>query len=292
LKGIYDLFTDKIKSSISQILDKIKLNSKFSNAYAYFVKDFVFFYFVVKLYSLNTFNTFNLDKEISSPLDELKSVFVNKFKSAAAENFNRALSLVKSVEKNAEANLRFERENIVNVQIIDHFVKYIKVMSMSFIDLNEEFGNYQQDEENIINNKHTNTHTIHSCIFKNDALLKELQESFSNLLAEKYFNLIFEKLDNVINILNSNINFSEKQAQQALTLQVQKFYFFYYILHKMNEVFISFLNSNIPYLISESLQSLIQEKMIHYMNLFYKAFLDRIMKDVKILLINKDFSNL
>lgn len=286
MKGIYDLFTDKIKSSISQILDKIKLNSKFSNAHAYFVKDFVFFNFVIKLYSLNTFNTSNLDKEISSPLDELKSVFVNKFKSAASENFNRALSLVKSVEKNAEANGRFERENIVNVQIIDHFVKYIKVMSMSFIDLNEEFSNYQEEEEE---NKINNTH---SCIFKNDALLKELQESFSNLLAEKYFNLIFEKLDNVINILNSNINLSEKQAQQALTLQVQKFYFFYYILHKMNEVFISFLNSNIPYLISESLQSLIQEKMIHYMNLFYKAFLDRIMKDVKILLINKDFSNL
>jgi hypothetical protein len=60
----------------------------------------------------------------------------------------------------------------------------------------------------------------------------------------------------------------------------------------MNEVFISFLNSNIPYLISENLQNLVQEKMIYYMNVFYKAYLNRIMKDVKILLINKDFSNL
>jgi hypothetical protein len=150
LRGIYDLFTDKIKSSISQILDKIKLNAKFTNAYAYFVKDFVFFYFVVKLYSLNTFNI-NLDngngRQVSSPLVDLKNVFVNKFKSAASENFNRAFSLVKSVEKIADTNGRFERENIVNVQIIDHFVKYIKFMSMSFIDLNEEFS-YNEEEEN------------------------------------------------------------------------------------------------------------------------------------------------
>jgi hypothetical protein len=275
LRGIYDLFIDKIQSSISQIVDKLKLNAKFTNAFSYFNKDFVFFYFVVKLYSIN------LGIHSVNGLNELKVSFLQKFSSSVAENFNRAFSLVKSVEKTADTNGRFERENIVNVQIIDHFVKYIKFMSMSFIDLNEEFLNNSE-------NKEYEVEKIENKLFKNDTLLLEIQQIFSGLLVENYFSPIFSKLENVFSLLSdaNSVNMPNPN------LQVQKFYFYYYILYKMNEVFISFLSSNIPYLISDNLQITIQNKLNHFMNYFYKAFLNRIMKDVKIMLINKDTSNL
>jgi len=266
LKGIYDLFIDKIHSSVLQIVDKLRTNQKFSNAYNYFVKDFIFFYFNLKLFALRT----ETDLNIESTIVELEKTFIEKFSNSASENFTRAFSLVKNVEKTAEMNGRFQRENIVNVQILDHFVKYIKLMSMSFVDLNEEFGETAE------------------ILIKNDALISKLQNTFCDLLIECYFCNIFSKLDIVI----SSLNYNKGDTGVNNLLNVQKFYYFYYILYKMNEVFLSFLNSNIPFLISYSIQETLEMRMEVYTNQFYNCFLNRIAKEIKMLLINKDLQNL
>ena len=72
-------------------------------------------------------NEFNVEKTLL----ELKNIYLDKFKNVIKENFNRAFNLVKNVEKNLETSGKFEKENIVNVQIIEHLVNYIVNMSKS-----------------------------------------------------------------------------------------------------------------------------------------------------------------
>jgi hypothetical protein len=172
------------------------------------------------------------------------------------------------VQKNAELNGKFEKENLVNLQIIDHFVKYIKFMSMSFVEINEEYP---------------------ESLLQNDKLLTEIKNIFSNLLSENYLSKIYLKLEPLLFCDNTNTGnlFSSNSI-----ISYQKFYFFFYILFKMNEVFNSFLNSNIPYLITEEIQFGLEEKISVYIGNFYKAFLSRVSKDVKIFFMNKDLDGL
>lgn len=259
LKGIYNLFIEKIKSSIMQIVEKLRANSKFTNAYYYFIKDFIFFYFIIKSYS----EKLKLNFKVEEYMGELKQSFVDKFNSSCGENFNRAFNLVKSVEKMAESTGRFEKENLVNIQIIDHLVKYIKFMSLCFVEINEDLF-------------------LDKNLIKEDPLLKELQTIFSQALMENYIKNIFARIEEVI----------EKLMTENNQLLVQKFYFFYYILYKMNEVVVSFINSNIPFLINETIQIQIQENLNNFMNRFYNCFMHRIIKDLKMLIINKEISYL
>jgi len=204
---------------------------------------------------------FNVDKT----LNELKAVYIEKFQNVIKENFLRAFNLVKNVEKNGEINGRFEKENTVNVQIIEHLVNYIVNMSKSFVDLSEEFDS---DWE---------------FLMSDDSILNEIKFSFSDSLMENYLENIFIKLDGVITKLYEN---SKDE------FEIQKFYFFYYILYKMKDVFLSFLNSNISYLISENLFDRVDSKLEFYMNQYYNCFLNHIAKDMKILLMYKDITNL
>ncbi len=260
MKGIYDLFIDKIQSSFTQIFEKLKTNAKLSNSLFYFHKDFLFVYFSLKTY---------LDKIEITRVDfiqDLRYSFIAKYETTIKENFSRAFTLIKNVEKNAEMNGKFEKENVVNLQIIDHFVKYIKFMSMSFVDINEEFS---------------------ESLIQNDEILIEIKNIFSNQLKENYLMLIYQKLDHLFSNLN-DINTNNTYSN----ILYQKFYFLFYILYKMNEVFNSFLNSNIPYLITEEIQSSLEEKISFYIGNFYKAFLSRVSKDVKIFMMNKDLDSL
>ena len=193
---------------------------------------------------------------------------MERFRAATSENFIRAFNLVKNIERSAEINGTFEKENIVNVHIIEHLVDYIKKMSMSFNDLNEEFSK--------VNNE------LDSEFFStSDPFIKELQNIFCDLLIENYFINIFAKLEHSLHSLSMIESGNE-------ILNVQKFYFFYYILYKMNDVFISFLNSNISYLISPTINKTIESKMEGFMNQFYACFFSRIGQEIKILLVNKD----
>ncbi len=261
MQGIYVVFIETIELNLAQIIKNLKNHQKLGNAYNYFIKDFLFFYFQYKLHCCNLEIDLNVDKT----LNELKAVYIEKFQNVIKENFVRAFNLVKNVEKNGEMNGRFEKENTVNVQIIEHLVNYIVNMSKSFVDLSEEFDS---DWE---------------FLMTDDSILNEIKFSFSNSLMENYLENIFIKLDGVITKLYEN---SKDE------FEIQKFYFFYYILYKMKDVFLSFLNSNISYLISENLFEKVDSKLEFYMNQFYNCFLNHIAKDMKILLMYKDVANL
>ncbi len=91
LKGIYYLYSDKVQSSISQIIQKIKQNEKFANALNYFIKDFLFFYFCIR--------NFALRNRVLICINELKQMFLERYMSIINENISRALNLIISLRK-------------------------------------------------------------------------------------------------------------------------------------------------------------------------------------------------
>lgn len=252
-----------------QIIDRLQTNSKLNNSLSYFTKDFLYFYFIVKSFSLNA-ELIDEDSDDSKMINllELKNLFMEKFRQVVTENFNRALSLVKNVEKNAESS-GFQKDNIVNINIIQHLINYIKQTSMSFVELTEDFE---------------------SSLVQNDSLIKEIGSEFSKLLIENYLSKICEKIESVIYTINT-INWEHLNSDTSI-LVIQKFYFFFFILYKKNDVFVSFLNSNISFLITAEIQIGVENNIENYLNLFYLSFLNKITKDVKFLLMNKDFSYL
>lgn len=206
----------------------------------------------------------NIPDSPDSMLIELKEIFLEKFKSSLNENFSRAFNLVKTVERNAELNASFEKENIVNVHIIEHLVDYIKKMSVSFTDLNDEFLPKGGNEDFIIKDK----------------LMMELQEIFFQQITDCYFIKIFSKLDHVLHTLVTETS--------GELLNVQKFFFFYYILYKMNDVFLSFINSSVSFLVSPNIYKVLEARMEGALRSFQNCFLHRITHDIKVLMINKD----
>lgn len=171
--------------------------------------------------------------------------------------------MIKNVERNAEANGQFEKENIVNAHIIEHLVDYIKKMSQSFTDLYDGF--YDEEDYFFFSPK--------------DALITELRTIFSNEIIANYFLMIFTKIEQVLKDLSDSTSTNE-------ILLIQKFYFLYYILYKMNDTFIYFLNSNVSYLVDTNLTRTLTEKMSNYMSSFYNIFLSR--NSFQMLLINKE----
>jgi len=91
LKGIFNLFTEKVQSSFNQIIQKIKTNEKFSNALNYFIKDFIFFHFCVENFSKRT--------KVEVNIKELKDLYFEKFSYSVNENITRAFNLVTSLER-------------------------------------------------------------------------------------------------------------------------------------------------------------------------------------------------
>jgi hypothetical protein len=225
---------------------------KNQNAFSYFIKDYPYIYFSFKSFtsSVGT-NLINLG--------ELNNVYLEKFKAITIENFNRAFSLIKSVEKNSEINGTFLKENIVNVKIIEHLVSYIRDMSMSYVDLSDEFGDQLTVE---------------------DELLATLGDLFSKGLVEHYFKKLFVKIEAVLTSLTN------AESEQ---LNVFKFYFFFFIVYKMNDILITFRNSNIRFLLTDEIQ--IESVLERFMSQFFNIFLNKI-KDIKMLLVNKDISYL
>lgn len=91
LKGIYNLFLNKVQTSFIQIITKVIGNDILSNASNYLIKDCLFFYFCVKNISIKN--------RVCLSLSELKSIFQEKFVFIVNENLSRALSLVASMRK-------------------------------------------------------------------------------------------------------------------------------------------------------------------------------------------------
>ena len=227
LNNINNLFIQKIFDSFKQIFTKIQNNNKFQNSYNYFTKDFLFFYFNLKKLKNN-------QKILDENLFCLKNDFINKFQNSIKDNFIRALNLIKNIEK--------KNENNINIHIITHLVEYIRKLSQSFIDCYEIFYN---ENENFYD--------------KNDFILNELNLIFSNEIIANYFFYVFENIQISLNEFKNNENNNKNYNEN-----IQKFYFNFYVLIKMKNVFISFLNSNINFLFNDGIIFTLEGKIKNF----------------------------
>jgi hypothetical protein len=193
-------------------------------------------------------------------LDSLKNIFIERFVTITSENFNRAFSLLKSIEKNSEVGGTFSKE-IIDIQIVKSLMQYIRDMSLSYNDLYDEFG----DE-----------------LTQDDGMLRDLGGIFTKNLNDLFFKKIYAKLDQII----SSLTIGEGE-----NLNILKFYFFYFVLSKMNDFVIQIRNSSVRFLLTEDLQTSCEHNMDKYINHVFIIFLNKL-KDIKLLFMNKDAGSL
>ena len=231
---------------MKQVFDKIKVNSKFVNSYFYFTKDFIFFYFSCKKLKNN-------QKIIFEYLSDIKADFISKYKEALIDNFSRAYKLIQAIEKSTEMGVEIEKENSVNMHLVEHLVDYIKKISQSFTDLYTQFA-FTEDDFNFFS--------------KNDPLISELGEIFFNEINNNYFSQIYNSINNLFTLLESD----EAKINEKEMAYIQLVYFYNYILYKMSDVFNIFINSNIAYLIKIDLVKNIRKKIVENNTKLLKLF--------------------
>ena len=231
---------------MKQVFDKIKVNSKFVNSYFYFTKDFIFFYFSCKKLKNN-------QKIIFEYLSDIKADFISKYKEALIDNFSRAYKLIQAIEKSTEMGLEIEKENSVNMHLVEHLVDYIKKISQSFTDLYTQFA-FTEDDFDFFS--------------KNDPLISELGEIFFNEINNNYFSPIYNSINNLFTLLESD----EAKINEKEMVYIQLVYFYNYILYKMSDVFNIFINSNIAYLIKIDLVKNIRKKIVENNTKLLKLF--------------------
>ena len=231
---------------MKQVFDKIKVNSKFVNSYFYFTKDFIFFYFSCKKLKNN-------QKIIFEYLSDIKADFISKYKEALIDNFNRAYKLIQAIEKSTEMGVEIEKENSVNMHLVEHLVDYIKKISQSFTDLYTQFA-FTEDDFDFFS--------------KNDPLISELGEIFFNEINNNYFSQIYNSINNLFTLLESD----EAKINEKEMVYIQLVYFYNYILYKMSDVFNIFINSNIAYLIKIDLVKNIRKKIVENNTKLLKLF--------------------
>ena len=231
---------------MKQVFDKIKVNSKFVNSYFYFTKDFIFFYFSCKKLKNN-------QKIIFEYLSDIKADFISKYKEALIDNFSRAYKLIQAMEKSTEMGVEIEKENSVNMHLVEHLVDYIKKISQSFTDLYTQFA-FTEDDFDFFS--------------KNDPLISELGEIFFNEINNNYFSPIYNSINNLFTLLESD----EAKINEKEMVYIQLVYFYNYILYKMSDVFNIFINSNIAYLIKIDLVKNIRKKIVENNTKLLKLF--------------------
>ena len=59
-------------------------------------------------------------------MKEIKNEFISKYQKALKDDFSLVLKLVTTIEKSAQIGIEFEKENIVNDEVIEHLIDYIK----------------------------------------------------------------------------------------------------------------------------------------------------------------------
>ena len=231
---------------MKQVFEKIKVNSKFVNSYFYFTKDFIFFYFSCKKLKNN-------QKIIFEYLSDIKADFISKYKEALIDNFSRAYKLIQAIEKSTEMGVEIEKENSVNMHLVEHLVDYIKKISQSFTDLYTQFA-FTEDDFDFFS--------------KNDPLISELGEIFFNEINNNYFSPIYNSINNLFTLLESD----EAKINEKEMVYIQLVYFYNYILYKMSDVFNIFINSNIAYLIKIDLVKNIRKKIVENNTKLLKLF--------------------
>ena len=230
------------------------------NSYIYFTKDFIFFYFSCKRLKNN-------QKIIFDSLSEIKNDFLTKFKEALIDNFSRAFKLVETIQKNEQTE--FEKESIVNINIVEYLVDYIKKISQSFTDLYTEFA-FTNGDPYFYSGQ--------------DLLINEIQNIFKNEINNNYFIPIY----NIIENLFKSIENKEIKGNREEKSSIQLIYFNNYILYKLFDVFNAFLNSNISYLINKSLLMDIHEKIKNNNTKLFKIYKENLSKIIVFQKLNKN----
>ena len=231
---------------MKQVFEKIKVNSKFVNSYFYFTKDFIFFYFSCKKLKNN-------QKIIFDYLSNIKEDFISKYKEALIDNFSRAYKLIEAIEKSTEMGVEIEKENSVNIHLVEHLVDYIKKISQSFTDLYTQFA-FTEDDYYFFSNK--------------DPLITEMREIFYNEINNNYFIPIYNSIDKLFKLIESD----ETKINEREMIYIQLVYFYNYILYKMSDVFNIFINSNISYLIKVDLVKNIRKRILENDTKLLKLF--------------------
>ena len=251
---------------MKQVFEKIKVNSKFVNSYIYFTKDFIYFYFSCKKLKNN-------QKIIFESLSDVKNEFLLKFKEALIDNFSRAFKLVETIQKSIQSDGgEFEKEKIVNINIVEYIADYIKKISQSFTDLYIEFA-FTNEEPLFYSNQ--------------DSLINEMGNIFKDEINNHYLIPIYNIIDNLFNLLEKE----EIKGNTKEKIYIQLIYFNNYILYKMNEVLNAFINSNISYLIKKSLIISNKERIININTKLFKLYKQNFSNKLIISnLSNKDYT--
>ena len=248
---------------MKQVFEKIKINSKFVNSNYYFTKDFIFFYFSCKKLKNNK-------KKLFEYLTDIKTDFIQKYKEALIDNFSRAYKLIQAIEKSTEMGVEIEKENNVNIHLVEHLVDYIKKISQSFTDLYTQFA-FTEDDFLFYSNE--------------DALIIEMRDIFYNEINNYYFIPIYNNIENIFKLIESD----ETKINEKEMIYIQLVYFYNYILYKFSDVFNIFINSNISYLIKSdlviSIRKKIRENNTKLLKLFKESF------STKIFLLNLNEKN-
>ena len=103
---------------------------------------------------------------------------------------------------------------------------------------------------------------------KNDPLISELGEIFFNEINNNYFSPIYNSINNLFTLLESD----EAKINEKEMVYIQLVYFYNYILYKMSDVFNIFINSNIAYLIKIDLVKNIRKKIVENNTKLLKLF--------------------
>ena len=162
-------------------------------------------------------------------------------------------------------------KDTVNIHIIEHLIDYIKKINQSFTDIYPLFA-FTNDDFNFYS--------------VNDLIIKEMQDIFEVEINNKYFMTIYNNVENLINALKN------QEIKNTLNekLYIQQIYYNLYILYKMSDIFYTFINSNISYLIKKSLIDSIQNKIIYINTELFKIFSDSF-PSKKMFLLNLDDKN-
>ena len=126
--------------------------------------------------------------------------------------------------------VEIEKENNVNIHLVEHLVDYIKKISQSFTDLYTQFA-FTEDDFLFYSNE--------------DALIIEMRDIFYNEINNYYFIPIYNNIENIFKLIESD----ETKINEKEMIYIQLVYFYNYILYKFSDVFNIFINSNISYLI-------------------------------------------
>jgi len=196
---------------------------------------------------------------------EIKNIFIEKYKKSLSENFSRAFNLIKTIEKNST---NMDNPETLKSNITEYLHNYIIQINSVFVDLENEFENEMVD----------------------DPVINELISLFNKSLNELIFNQIYPILNNILSLSKINANKPQTQQSNDIISNIKIFYYYTSILMRTNQFFEEILikDNNIG-LVTIDLQLSLENQLSDIYNQFYNTYIFKIVKEIKIIYINKEF---